>query len=396
MLAHHINIGGIDYDQWTARLEGQRSAIVNADISDFEGCIRRLLTELNTSHTAFYHELPTRFPPQHTLNATLTDVQQDGKAAWMFLDVFEGGPANRAGVQPGDLLLAIDGTAHVPPELPSFGIGSTYTLTLARRSDGVRSDLRVEVPYRKGTKERPPIVEPQSLSHRVVEPGVGLLKVTYFAGALGLRFTKELDLAMEDLKSRGCDRLIVDLRGNIGGGLGFARLASFLCPEKIAIGHSLTPSRLRTGYKLEQLPRVPMPSSRIGLALTLGQFAFKDKSLILLTQGLGKQPFHNRTAILINKWTNSAGEIAAAFVQENGLAVLIGKKTPGNVLGATNYSVGGGYWLRLPVFGWFTARGRMLEGIGVDPDREVAVDRQGLRQGLDVQLKEAIEVVNGL
>ena len=134
-----------------------------------------------------------------------------------------------------------------------------------------------------------------------------------------MRFTSELDRAVSELKAGGCDRLIVDLRGNIGGSLGFARLASYLCPDRRPIGHSLTPRRLRTGYTIVELPQVAMPQNRFELALALTRFAVKDKSLMLLTQGLGLQPFHGRTVLLVNEWTNSAAEIVAAFAREHGL-----------------------------------------------------------------------------
>ena len=115
----------------------------------------------------------------------------------------------------------------------------------------------MHVPKVKATKQRPPIVEPKSVTHALLRPGMGLLKIVYFSGALGMRFTSELDRAVSELKAGGCDRLIVDLRGNIGGSLGFARLASYLCPDRRPIGHSLTPRRLRTGYRLSNSPSCP-------------------------------------------------------------------------------------------------------------------------------------------
>jgi hypothetical protein len=45
----------------------------------------------------------------------------------------------------------------------------------------------------------------------------------------GIRFSKVFDAAIASLKSQGCDRLIIDLRGCIGGSLGFARLVSYMC-----------------------------------------------------------------------------------------------------------------------------------------------------------------------
>jgi carboxyl-terminal processing protease len=117
---------------------------------------------------------------------------------------------------------------------------------------------------------------------------------------------------------------------------------------------------------------------------------------MLLTQGLGEQPFHNRIVVLVNEWTNSAAEMVASFASENRLATVIGQKTHGNVLGAMNFSVGGGYWLRLPVFGWFTSKGRSLEGNGVDPDVSVEISPGALAEGQDNQVAAAVNIVSGL
>ena len=356
----------------------------------------QLLTELKTSHTVFYHSLPKELLPQHTINASLRDVPLNGAHKWMFLDVFEGGPAHVAGIRPGDILDTVDDTACLPPLAPHFTSAIPTLWVLPNAVAPVRNEIVIEVPKRKGTKQRPPIVEPKSPIHAKIGSNIGLLKIPYFPGATGMGFANALDRAVNDLKQQGCGRLIIDLRGNIGGSLGFARLASYMCPGQIAIGHSLTPRRLRDGYDPEDLPAVPMPRSKPGLLFTLARFAFRDKSVILLTQGLGAQPFHNRIVVLVNEWTNSAAEMVAAFAGENGLATIVGKKTRGNVLGAANFKVGSGYWLRLPVFGWFTSKGRSLEGNGVDPDVAVDVSPDALAAGQDNQMTRAIEIVKGL
>jgi len=64
----------------------------------------------------------------------------------------------------------------------------------------------------------------------------------------------------------------------------------------------------------------------------------------------------------VNEWTNSAAEMLASFASENHLATVIGTKTAGNVLGAVNQRVGGGYWLRVPVFGWYTSTASAWKG----------------------------------
>jgi len=132
-----------------------------------------------------------------------------------------------------------------------------------------------------------------------------------------------------------------------------------------------------------------MPATHVQAALTLARFAVRDKSLFLMTQTLGPKPFHGRIVVLVNEWTNSAGEIVAAFAQEQGLAKIVGRRTRGNVLGASNFHVGGGYWLRIPVFGWYTATGKLLEKVGVEPDIDSDEVPAQLSSGCDEQLATA-------
>jgi C-terminal processing protease CtpA/Prc len=228
----------------------------------------------------------------------------------------------------------------------------------------------------------------------MLQPGVGLLKIPFFSGAFGFRFSKLLDGSIDALKAQGCDRLIVDLRGCLGGSLGFAHLVSYFCPGQIPIGYDITQKRLRSGYDVQKLSRVPMPSTRFGLMLALLRFSVRDKSLVLMTQGLGEQPFHGRIAVLVNEWTNSAGEMAAQFAKDTKLATVVGCKTEGNALGSTMFNVGGGYKLYLPIFGWYSPDGTYLERSGVIPDAAVDIDPKELACGQDAQLRASIEVVS--
>ncbi|HJY05104.1 MAG TPA: S41 family peptidase, partial [Bryobacteraceae bacterium] len=141
------------------------------------------------------------------------------------------------------------------------------------------------------------------------------------------------------------------------------------------------------------LEHVLYPNSRIGFATTLARFIARDKSIFLLTQGLGPQPFHGKTVLLVNEWTNSAAEMVTSFAAENKFATIVGTKTAGNVLGAANLKVGSGYWLRLPVFGWYTNTGSSVEGHGVCPDLPVEIQPEELSAGIDRQLNKAIELL---
>jgi carboxyl-terminal processing protease len=396
VLAHHINVAGIDYTEWCSRFDDRSPALVSAGISAFEDGVRELLAELKTSHTAYYHSVPDGLAPQLTIGATLRRAHENGCEGWMFLDVYDGGPAHVAGIKRGEVLVEMDGSDCSSDVLPTFTLGRAVSLSVFNSPLVQTRKVEVTVPARQGTKLRPPIVEPQSLIYSRLADGIGLIKLPYFPGVFGMRFAGDFDHAIRELKKDGCSRLIIDLRGSIGGSLGFARVASYMCAGHEPIGHSITPRLLRTNYRREALPRVVMPRSRGELFRALTRFAVRDKAVMLLTQGLGPQPFHGRIVVLINEWTNSAAEMLASFAGERGGAVLVGQATRGNVLGASNFRVGGGYWLRLPVFGWNTPDGRSLEGVGVAPNVTEDVASEALVAGIDNQFRAAIEVAGGL
>ncbi len=58
--------------------------------------------------------------------------------------------------------------------------------------------------------------------------------------------------------------------------------------------------------------------------------------------------------------------------------------------------MGAGYWVRLPVFGWYTSKGDCLEGKGVSPDVLANVDTFKLNAGTDQQMDKALEMVSEL
>ena len=121
----------------------------------------------------------------------------------------------------------------------------------------------------------------------------------------------------------------------------------------------------------------------------------RDRSIRLMTEGLGSKPFHRKVAVLINEHTLSAGEMVAAFIAENHLATLVGTRTGGQVLGGGNFTVGHGFVLRLPAAAWYTWNGTVVEGVGVSPSVEVPLSAAELRGGRDTQLEVAMATVRG-
>ena len=120
--------------------------------------------------------------------------------------------------------------------------------------------------------------------------GVGWLKVTKFPGAVGVDIAKQIDRAIQELE--GCDRLIIDLRGNAGGGLAFLRVMSYLTPERLPVGYSVTRARAETNYSKETLATFDrIPSQKAALILLALKFGFRDDSVSIVTEGLGRSHF---------------------------------------------------------------------------------------------------------
>ena len=153
-----------------------------------------------------------------------------------------------------------------------------------------------------------------------------------FPGVLGIDITKETDRAIKSLKDTKC--LIVDLRGNLGSaGAGNLRLMSYLTPDKIPVGYSLTRRRAEQGYKREELIRFErVPSSKLLAPFALLRFRKVDKSIVVVTEGLGRQAFHGKTVMLVNEHTISGAEIVAGFATDHKLAVIVGTRTAGRML----------------------------------------------------------------
>jgi C-terminal processing protease CtpA/Prc len=393
VLKHHFNIGNVDYAEWCREVDQQSATLAVADDGAFEDGLRALLAKLKSSHTTFYATDVNSTRPQHIIGATLRSVIDSGSPHWMFLDVFEDSPAARAGAAPGQLLVSVGGTPVIPPAIPAFRFGHHHQVTTKLPGPQETRNLVITVPQRKARKGRPPLTEPKSVSHRMLTPRVGLLRVPFFAGSFGIGFSKLLKAGVKDLTAKGCDRLIIDLRGCLGGSLGFASLVSYLCADRIPIGYDVTRKRLKRGYAATDLPRVPMPETKVDLLFCLARFSIQDKSLMLLTQGLGRQPFHGHVVMLVNEFTNSAGEMAAQFAKDTKLAIIVGEKTLGNVLGSATFNVGNGYTLYMPILGWYSPNGNYTEGSGVQPDVLVNIDPEALARGNDAQLNRALDVL---
>ncbi len=80
-------------------------------------------------------------------------------------------------------------------------------------------------------------VKPTLVEARPLGGGLGYLKIAMFPGMIGVEIANEISGAVEKL--RAIDSLIIDLRGNTGGGIAALRVMSFLTPDKIPVGFAL-------------------------------------------------------------------------------------------------------------------------------------------------------------
>ena len=364
----------------------EREVVQSATAEDFEQRMNRMLRDLGASHTGFFHESAPRAAGRIAIAATFTKAETSDGLRWVFQDVHPGGVAAQAGIRPGDVLLTVGDKELVPPEATAFSLGQSYTFTV-RRADGSTARPTLSIPGSK-EKQRPIVVPDQVVTASKLSGGVGVIRVSMFPGALGMDVARDISRAIAELR---CARLIVDLRGNTGGGIGCLRMMSHLCPDRRGVGYSVGRTLAQKGYDKERLPAFDrIPSSKIGVVPLIFRFALKGRSVALYTESLGGQAHHGRVAMLVNEHSASAAEMVAGFASEYGLATLVGTKTAGRLVATSAFKVGFGYRIALPVAAYFTWKGTNLEGRGVSPDIEEPVSPQALWSGRDNQLDRAV------
>ncbi|MDQ2844269.1 MAG: S41 family peptidase, partial [Acidobacteriota bacterium] len=330
------------------------------------------------------------------LSATYLSDETPYGSRWIFQDVHSGGAASIAGIESGDILLSVDGREIIPPEHPVFAMGKQTSVEVIDK-DQKRRTIPVEVSRPKGKKLH--FVQPTLVEARKLGNGLGYLKIAMFPGMVGVEVANEISNGVEKLGS--VDSLIIDLRGNTGGGIGALRVMSLLTPERIPVGFALDRRRIPGNLESEKqgfrrFSRIPSsPTALWPLALQFAPAMMTKQPIVLQTEGLGRRPFHGRIVLLVNRHTASAAEMIVAFAQENNLAKIVGEKTAGRLLSATSVKVGHGFRLALPTGAYYTWKGTVLEGTPIEPDEQVEFDWRRRRTSIDGQLERAVASILG-
>jgi len=201
---------------WKGAAATAETSILNAaDTNEFELRINELLQKLGTSHIGFFHGERPRSPGRIAIAATFLKAETADVPRWMFQDVHPGGLAANAGIQPGNVLLCLNREEIVPPASATFSLDAEHEAVIRRR-DGSIHTVKLIVPASQ-SKKRPLIVPDKVVTHRKLAHGVGYLRVSMFPGMLGIDVARNISKAISDL---GTQKLVIDLRGNTGGGGG--------------------------------------------------------------------------------------------------------------------------------------------------------------------------------
>lgn len=188
-----------------------------------------------------------------------------------------------------------------------------------------------------------------------VGPRIGYLWFDGWAFDLATR----LEPLLADL--RDTDGLVIDLRQNRGGmNPGVDRLAKFL----LADAGLVAVETARTGERREWRH-----------------------------EGSGEAAYRGKVAILVDEGSGSASEVFAAFLQDRGRAVVLGRTSYGGVLNSTQVPLPTKGVLQYPHSDMKTPNGRRIEGRGVVPDIPVDLKRADLLAGKDTVLEKAIDAV---
>lgn len=249
--------------------------------------------------------------------------------------VFDGAPAEDAGIGPGDVIVAVGGKslAGVSADAAATRIkgppGTSVELTVVDAQSGKRR--RVEV-------ERANVRVP-AVTGKIEERDGHEIAYVRLAG-----FTKgahgELRDEIEKLDDKGADGLVFDLRGNGGGLVDEAVLVQSIFQEN-------------------------------GPVLTIEGRARPKRTFDVTGDPLaGIGPI----AVLVDGDTASASEIVTAALKENGLATVIGTRTYGKGVFQEVMPLEAGGALDLTVGEYLTANGTSILGKGVVPDERVSDD----------------------
>ena len=272
--------------------------------------------------------------------------------------VFEGSPAEEAGILPGDMIFKVDGEEVTGMDLTLIvnnyvkgEEGTDVVITVFREDKDEYKDITVT--------RRP--IDVQTVSGRMLEDGIGYVSVLEFDQITGSQFTEKI----EELEHQGMEKLIVDLRDNPGG--------------------ELTTVVDMVDYVVEDGGRILTVADKYGKEEI---YKAEDGHSLDLPM-----------VVLVNGNSASASEVFTVAMKDYGAATIVGTKTFGKGIVQTLFPLSDGSAVKLTTNHYYTPEGHDIHGKGIEPDvvedlNEEAKAMPVIPEELDNQLQKAIEILN--
>ncbi len=364
---------GVD---WNAVRERYRPRVGSvASDAEFYDLLNQMAGELHDAHTLFLS------PRQRA-----ADQKQQATSAGISIREIEGTPvvfsvgkdsdAARAGIESGMVVRTIDGQPFATRLAQTRGEVSessseqftrlrVYARLLAGEPD---TPLKLGLTRADGSEfevmlMRRTVPDVSPFRSYLLPSGNAYIKFDAFRSSV----SKEIKEALTKFKD--APALIIDLRGNGGGSVQAGlHIANYFFNNKVLFGRGITRSGKPLSF-LGGLVKVPL-EAYVG--------------------GSGNQIYSKPVVILTSERTGSAAESFTAGMQENNRATVIGVQSCGCVNIVNNLiSVKGGGELHISDLGYRSSKGRKLEGVGITPDKVVALTLADLRSQRDVWIEEA-------
>ena len=282
-------------------------------------------------------------------------IQKNKNGGVQIAECYEGGPGAEAGLQTGDVITAINDTDVTDMELSDVvsmireNKDKTIVLTVLRENEDSSREISVDVTD----------VELPSVSGEMIDESTGYIQITQFTGVTPQQYKD----TFAELKDKGMERLVIDLRDNPGG------LLTSVC----------------------DILREILPEGLI--VYTEDKYGNREEETCD-----GKNKLDMPLAVLVNENSASASEIFAGAVQDHGVGTIVGTTTYGKGVVQELRQLSDGSAVKLTVSNYYTPNGNSINKVGIKPDVEVKLasvllNKDEITHEEDNQLQEALNVI---